>query len=463
MSAPMSTTWKGVKRFYTRIEVHEVVFPGGKNENHNNPPPPTSTSSPSTSTPSSSNHSLYQVLIDGRALRTNGMKDLLVPSYALALVIAGEFASQTEYVLPATTPIYNLTCNAIDNYVTEDIHAAEDLEAQLRAIKLSTFDRILIQQELNDQNSSSSTSSSSSSTLPSTTTTISDEPATITRTSSSSILHSVQQMEQQNITPSHAQTSITGRNESGGMSSTGQVGTARLRDLALDNLETDSVCFRVDTELGDTSEKLLRKRQDKYYEPLIQWFKESYGVPLGTAIGLKDIDHPELAYQIIEDEMDIASPWLKAFYSTVLTTTKSSVLTLALAHNAVGIEEAFQIARLEEEWQIDEHGFVEDGHDSQRAHLRLMLASAVTYLNLLPKEYGPMKLPSVTHKHYTQRIDENNRLRMERVSLRRQREQLLVQKKREALKRMTRKEIEDEHKLLVQKQQQQEQQQETKH
>ena len=423
----MATTWKGVKRFYTNIEVKPITVPSSTSTSSSSSPSVSSTTKNKDTINTST--TLYQILIDGRALRTNGMKDLLVPSYQLGLVIAGEFASQTDFILPATTPIYNLVSAAIDNYVTEDIHAAEDLEAQLRAIKLSAFDRILFQQ---DENTTPSTTTSSSS--------------SVTQTSSSSIIQAAQQMEQQLTTPAHAQSTITGRNESGGMSSTGQLGTSRLRDLALDNLETDSICFRIDVNLADNSEQLLRKRQDKYYNPLIQWFKDSYGVQLGIGIGLQDIDHPDLAYQIIEDEIDIASPWLKAFYNTVLTTTKSSILTLALAHNAIDIEEAFQITRLEEEWQIDEHGFVEDGHDSQRAHTKLMLSSAVTYLNLLPKEYGPTKLPSPTRKDYQQLIDENNKLRMERVAIRRQREKLLVQKKREALKKLALQEIANEKK-----------------
>ena len=65
-----------------------------------------------------------------------------VPSRALAVAIAAEFAAQGEFVLPATTPLYNLASSAIDQFVHEDLEAAEDIEAEMRAARLSTFDRI---------------------------------------------------------------------------------------------------------------------------------------------------------------------------------------------------------------------------------------------------------------------------------------------------------------------------------
>lgn len=47
----------------------------------------------------------YEVLIDGKPMKTNGMNKLQVPSESLAMAIAAEFAVQTDIILPASTPL----------------------------------------------------------------------------------------------------------------------------------------------------------------------------------------------------------------------------------------------------------------------------------------------------------------------------------------------------------------------
>ena len=115
--APLSTSWKGVRRFYSHVDVAAA-------------------SADASAAPA------WHVLVQGRALRTPGMRELAVPTRALAVSIAGEFASQREFVLPATTPIYNLASSAIDQFFFEDLASAENLEAEMRAMRLSTFERL---------------------------------------------------------------------------------------------------------------------------------------------------------------------------------------------------------------------------------------------------------------------------------------------------------------------------------
>jgi chaperone required for assembly of F1-ATPase len=188
MSIPMSSSWKGVTRFYTSVAVGESPCGG------------------------------YQVLIDGRALRTNAAAELVLPSRILAAAIAAEFAMQRDRVLPATQPIYNLASTTIDTYASEDAAGAADYEALLRATRLAAFDRI----------------------------------------SGDAVLASGRALEA-NV-PSHA--SLDSGRGGGTMSSDSTAGTAKLRDLMLDTLETDTVCFRVE-EGSDPADRQLRKRQNK--------------------------------------------------------------------------------------------------------------------------------------------------------------------------------------------------------
>lgn len=272
LSAPMATSWKGVKRFYSRLDVKQDL---------------------------ETDH--WQVLIDGRALRTNGMKDLMLPSKAIAIAIAGEFAAQGDYVLPATTPIYNLASSAIDNFVTEDMRVAEDLDADIRAHRLSTFDRIVAREQAEAQVAAQAAAARRYKGLPALDG--AGSAGSAPSASAQAILAAAQKAE--SGLPSHVQALTTGRGEAMGGAGTG---TGRLRDLALDYLETDTTCYRIDWDMADPGERLLRKRQDKYYQPLSDWFKASFGVDLGMAVGLEDLVHPEAAYQVAEDEVDTADP-----------------------------------------------------------------------------------------------------------------------------------------------------------
>jgi hypothetical protein len=196
LSVPASTSWKGVPRFYATVTASAVegAAPGE-----------------------------HCVLIDGRPARTHGARALLLPSRALALAIAGEFAAQRGVVRPATMPLYNLACAALDAYAEADAKEGAAADALARAARLAAFDRF-------------------------------DGPGGAAALAAAAALEP--------SAPAHAALG-TGRG-SAALSSDGASGAAKLRDVMLDSLETDTVCFRVDWEAGgDPAEATLKKRQDK--------------------------------------------------------------------------------------------------------------------------------------------------------------------------------------------------------
>ena len=228
--------------------------------------------------------------------------------------------------------------------------------------------------------------------------------------------------------------------ESAGLSSSASAGTPKLRDLLLDFLETDTVCYRLDWDGADPAERSLRKRQDRYYNPLVAWFNDSFGVSLGITFGLGEARHPEDAYVAAEDAVDTADPFLKAALQAAVGSLKSSVLALAFVHGKVDAGTAFDAARVEEEWQIGENGFVEDGHDTSRAGLRATLTSISAFMAALPAS-APGVLPS---KSDVAGVEAARASRAARVGARHAREAALVREKREALRRAAAADAEEE-------------------
>jgi chaperone required for assembly of F1-ATPase len=361
-----SSVWKGVKRFYNSVDIRKAA-----NVN---------------------DIELYEVLIQGRVLKTNAMNDLLIPSKEIALIIAGEFAAQREVISPASTPVYNLTCTAIDSYSLEDLDAAEDFEAEVRASRLAGFDQALSAKGYSEEQRNEFISAQSG-------------------LSASSLAG-----------PGHASI-VTGRNSSGAMTSGGSSGTVKLRDLMLDYLETDTLCYRVDLDMADPSERLLRKKQEKYYEPLMKWYEDTFQTTLGRAVGFNELHHTEDAYNSVEYVVDKADPFLKAALQLVVGNVKSTIITMAFVHGHITVQEAFDAARVEEEWQISENGFVEDGHDTARAHLTSILSAANILLSFLPNARPTPPTTIEDRKSYKQ-------IRDLHVNERRDRENKLTEKKR---------------------------------
>jgi hypothetical protein len=169
---------------------------------------------------------------------------------------------------------------------------------------------------------------------------------------------------------------------------------------------------------------LLPPRLHRNYAPLQKWFLDVYGERVGTATGFAELLHPEGAYTAAEDAVNTANPWLKAALSSALNATKSTIVSLALVHRFLDVEGAFSASRLEEEWQIGENGYVEDGHDSSRAQTRSTLASVSAFLSLLPLELQAQVRTGETE--YAER--------KRRVEARRSREWELVNAKRSIMK-----------------------------
>lgn len=105
-SSELPSGWKGIKRFYDEVNVRPVDATGTETQVEE--------------------ASGFRIVIRGRELRTNGMNELTasmraavsrcqcasltaralqVPTYGLALAIAGEFAAQGDMIHPPSLPL----------------------------------------------------------------------------------------------------------------------------------------------------------------------------------------------------------------------------------------------------------------------------------------------------------------------------------------------------------------------
>jgi hypothetical protein len=104
-----------------------------------------------------------------------------------------------------------------------------------------------------------------------------------------------------------------------------------------------------------------------------------------VAEGVTAPEQPPELLEHMEDFVERASPLLRSALHSLLGASKSAVISLALLHRRLSVVQAVEASRVDEEFQIRENGFVEDGHDVARAETRVRLASAAACLWLAPQ------------------------------------------------------------------------------
>lgn len=398
--ANLPSGWKGIARFYDSVGVRGVDAQGN---------PVTDGAESSAAVRG------WQVLIQGRALRTNALNNLVLPTKGLALAIAAEFGLQGSKINPAGTPLYNLACQATDTYLQEELAEADrapvlrprldaflkERAASILRGELQDGDEGEDEHEFDDDDDATRTEKRAklslhrerrrAEALAGESTALSPaerralgwswplyEAASVVATEGlaaplpalSAVLGAI---------PALAQPALAGA-----LGVLAESETIKLRELAKDFLETDTACFRVSADRS-SADVMLRRKQDRHYDPLLEWFADHFGVSLGVSEALLSAGHAPEAYAVVEDFVDRADPFLRAAFNMLLGTCKSSTTALALLHRHISIDQAFDAARVEEEFQIEENGFVEDGHDTARIETKLRISAASAFLWLLPQ------------------------------------------------------------------------------
>eukprot|EP00750_Incisomonas_marina_P000518 INCI10404.3.p1 GENE.INCI10404.3~~INCI10404.3.p1 ORF type:complete len:317 (+),score=58.72 INCI10404.3:88-1038(+) len=154
------------------------------------------------------------------------------------------------------------------------------------------------------------------------------------------------------------------------------------RQSVIDNLlkfvETDTVCVRS----APGEDKKLIANEKKHWDPIVAWFREQYG-EFHTANGFIMPDQPEETAENVRKELNRMDDWRLTAVQALTQSAKSIAIPLKLFHGKISTEEAFTAARVEEQHQISNCGFVYDGHDVDINFLRLRFFTAACFLHSL--------------------------------------------------------------------------------
>ena len=140
--------------------------------------------------------------------------------------------------------------------------------------------------------------------------------------------------------------------------------------------ENDLLCYRAEAPPE------LVARQAAAWDPPLAWAQTRYDVSFVVATGIIHRPQPAATLARIGEAVAALDPFALAALSPITTLTGSIVLALALADAAIGPEEAWHAATVDERWQAERWG-----EDAQAAALlaerHREFAAAISFLRAL--------------------------------------------------------------------------------
>ena len=114
--------------------------------------------------------------------------------------------------------------------------------------------------------------------------------------------------------------------------------------------ETDLLYYRAD------SPPELQKRQKNGWDPIVKWAENTFKVQINCGTGIVYIPQNEKLFSETRKKINNLSIFeLTALYDMV-SITGSLILGLAIIHRRLSAEEAYQLSRIDEQWQLEQWG-----------------------------------------------------------------------------------------------------------
>ncbi|KAL5793311.1 hypothetical protein ACOSP7_001905 [Xanthoceras sorbifolium] len=126
----------------------------------------------------------------------------------------------------------------------------------------------------------------------------------------------------------------------------------------------------------------VHERQVKKFDPLLNWVETEFGfkpVVYSSFFGGKQEDG---LVKAVENLLKITDDCELAAIDAIASAAHSLVIAIGIFRGKLHIEEAIELIRLEEDFQMDRWGLVEGGHDVDIADLRVQISSAAVFLGL---------------------------------------------------------------------------------
>lgn len=110
--------------------------------------------------------------------------------------------------------------------------------------------------------------------------------------------------------------------------------------------QSDLLCYR-----AEGPEDLIAQ-QAKAWDPLLDWTRDALKAPLHVTKGVMHIDQPPESVAALGQAVDALDPFRLSAFHDLVAISGSLVLALAVIRQRLTAEAAFDLSRIDENWQI---------------------------------------------------------------------------------------------------------------
>jgi chaperone required for assembly of F1-ATPase len=125
---------------------------------------------------------------------------------------------------------------------------------------------------------------------------------------------------------------------------------------------SDLLCYRAE------GPEPLARRQAEAWDPLLAWADETLSAPLVATAGVMHIAQPEASLAALSAAVHGLSPFALTAFHDLVAVSGSLVLALAIIRGRLRAEAAWNLCRIDEDWQAEEWG--EDEEATEVARLK---------------------------------------------------------------------------------------------
>ena len=121
---------------------------------------------------------------------------------------------------------------------------------------------------------------------------------------------------------------------------------------------SDLLCYRATTPQG------LINQQNKIWNPILDWSKNSLLAPMLTTSGVIHIEQNIKSIGIYQDKLEAMNPYQLAGMHDLITISGSFVISMALISNQLNVSEAWYAATVDERWQENQWGIDDEAAEA---------------------------------------------------------------------------------------------------
>jgi len=126
--------------------------------------------------------------------------------------------------------------------------------------------------------------------------------------------------------------------------------------------ETDLLCYRADAPVE------LTQRQAEAWDPLLGWAKDTFGADLSPATGVMFAAQPAQSLHHLKMALLEQSAFQLTATYDLISISGSLILGLAVCKGKISAQEAWDLSRIDEMWQIEQWG--EDEEATEVAEIK---------------------------------------------------------------------------------------------